>query len=70
MRLWRLVAKAVAALARSIAAPWAIPSSILTGLLYAYPSRRFRCVWFGLILHGADGLFFLVLILGLVLGLS
>jgi len=36
----------------------------------AYPSRRFRCAWFGLILHGADGLFFLVLMLGLVLGLT
>jgi hypothetical protein len=50
--------------------PWRIPASILSGLLDAYPSKRFRCAWFGLILHGADGLFFLVLMLGLVLGLT
>jgi membrane protease YdiL (CAAX protease family) len=50
--------------------PWVIPSSILSGLFDAYPSKRFRCAWFGLILHGADGLFFLVLMLGLVLGLA
>jgi hypothetical protein len=33
-------------------------------------SKRFRCAWFGLITHGVDGLFFLVLMLGLVLGLT
>jgi len=50
--------------------PWVIPGSILGGLLYAYPSRRFRCAWFGLIVHGAQGLFFLFIMLGLVLGLA
>jgi len=49
--------------------PWSIPSSILSGIVYTYPSRRFRCAWFGLIVHGADGLFFLFIMLGLVLGL-
>jgi len=50
--------------------PWQIPSSILMGILYAYPSRRFRCGWFGLKIHGMDGLFFLVIMLGLVFGLA
>jgi len=50
--------------------PWVIPSSILTGILYAYPSRRFRSTWFGVIIHGMDGLFFLVIMLGLVFGLA
>jgi len=50
--------------------PWIIPGAILSGILYAYPSRRFRSAWFGLILHGADGLFFLFIMLGLVLGLT
>ena len=50
--------------------PWNIPAAILSGILYAYPSRRFRSSWFGLILHAADGVFFLFLILGLVLGLA
>ena len=31
--------------------PWVIPSSILTGIVYIYPSRRFRSTWFGLIIH-------------------
>jgi membrane protease YdiL (CAAX protease family) len=48
--------------------PWHIPSGIVSGILYAYPSKRFRSAWFGLIVHGADGLFILFLILGLVLG--
>lgn len=48
--------------------PWHIPSSIITGILYTYPSRRFRSAWFGVILHGVDGVFFLYMMLGLVLG--
>jgi hypothetical protein len=50
--------------------PWVIPSSIITGIIYAYPSRRFRSAWFGLIVHGVDGVFFLFIMLGLVLGLA
>ncbi|MGB4677387.1 MAG: CPBP family intramembrane glutamic endopeptidase [Aggregatilineales bacterium] len=50
--------------------PWHIPSSIITGILYTYPSRRFRSAWFGVILHGVDGVFFLYMMLGLVLGLT
>jgi hypothetical protein len=50
--------------------PWNIPSAIVTGIFYTYPSRRFRSAWFGLIVHGIDGLFFLVIMLGLVLGLA
>jgi len=50
--------------------PCHIPSGIVSGILYAYPSRRFRSAWFGLIVHGADGLFILFLIMVLVLGLA
>lgn len=50
--------------------PWHIPSGIIKGIIYTYPSRRFRSAWFGLIVHGIDGLFFLFLILGLILGLA
>jgi hypothetical protein len=67
---WDWVANAVLFGAYHWHKPWVIPSSILTGILYTYPSKRFRCAWFGVILHGADGLFFLVLMLGLVLGLT
>ena len=50
--------------------PWNIPAAILSGLVLAYPSRRFRCAWFGLIVHGVEGIFFLFIMLGLVLGLT
>jgi hypothetical protein len=50
--------------------PWVIPSAILTGIVYTYPSRRFRSAWFGLIVHGADGLFLMFVILSLVFGLN
>ena len=49
--------------------PWHIPSGIISGILYAYPSRRLLSAWFGFILHAADGFFFLFIMLGLILGL-
>lgn len=67
---WDWLANAVLFGAAHWGKPWHIPSGIVSGIIYAYPSRRFRSAWFGLILHGADGLFFLFLILGLVLGLA
>jgi hypothetical protein len=42
----------------------------LVGIVYSWPSRRFRCAWFGVILHGTDGLFFMFVIFSLVLGLT
>jgi len=67
---WDWLANAVLFGAAHWGKPWHIPSGIMSGIIYAYPSRRFRSAWFGLILHGVDGLFILFLILGLVLGLA
>jgi membrane protease YdiL (CAAX protease family) len=51
--------------------PWSILSSALDGIfLYAFPSRRFRSAWFGIIVHSGQSVFLAVLILGLVLGLK
>ena len=50
--------------------PWSIPSSILTGLIYAFSAKRFRSNWFSIILHSGQSVFMLSLILGLVLGLA
>lgn len=51
--------------------PWSIFSSIIDGIfLYAWPSRRFRSAWFGIIVHSMQSVVFLVLALGLVLGLA
>jgi membrane protease YdiL (CAAX protease family) len=50
--------------------PWGILSSCVTGVLYAYPARRFRSTWMAIILHSAQSAFFIFLVLGIVLGLA
>ena len=47
--------------------PWSIPSSIVAGLLMAYPTRRFRSAWFGIIVHSSQSVFLTVIIFALVL---
>ena len=47
--------------------PWSIPSSIAAGLLMAYPTRRFRSAWLGIIVHSSQSVFLGAVILGLVL---
>lgn len=48
--------------------PWSIPSSLVgRTLLYAYPTRRFRSAWLGIIVHSASGAFVSALPLVLVL---
>jgi len=46
--------------------PWSIPSGIVSGLLFAYPTRRFRSVWMGIIAHSMQSL----VIVGIVLALT
>jgi membrane protease YdiL (CAAX protease family) len=49
--------------------PWGMLS--LGGLFFfAFPTRRFRSSWFGIIAHSGQSIFFLFLMLGLVLGLA
>jgi uncharacterized protein len=51
--------------------PWSIFSSMVNGVfLYALPSRRFRSAWMGIIVHSIQTVIFIVLALGLVLGLA
>lgn len=45
-------------------------SALLTGLLFSYPSKRFRSNWMAVIVHGCEGVFIFFLILGIVLGLA
>jgi membrane protease YdiL (CAAX protease family) len=47
--------------------PWSIPTSIVAGLLMAYPTRRLRSAWMGIIVHSAQSLFLGVAIFALVL---
>ena len=50
--------------------PWGIPSSILTGLIYAFSAKRFRTTWFSIVLHSGQSIFMMFLMLGLVLGMA
>ncbi|HET9199699.1 MAG TPA: CPBP family intramembrane glutamic endopeptidase [Dehalococcoidia bacterium] len=47
--------------------PWNIPNSIVSGLLYAYPTRRWRSAWMGIIIHSAESVVIGAIILALVL---
>jgi membrane protease YdiL (CAAX protease family) len=48
--------------------PWGLPGNILHGLLLAFAGKRYRSNWFPIILHSGQSIYFIVLILGLVLG--
>jgi len=51
--------------------PWTIlGSSILGTFFFALPTKRYRCAWFGILAHSGQSVYFLILILGLVLGLA
>ena len=45
--------------------PWAIPKALLDSLALAYPSRRYRSAWLGIIVHSLQS----VLIVGASLAL-
>ena len=67
---WDRLANAVLFGLYHVHKPWVIPHAILNGIVYSWPTRRFRCAWFGVIVHGADGVFFIFVIFSLVLGLT
>jgi membrane protease YdiL (CAAX protease family) len=50
--------------------PWMILSVIAGSLAITWPARRFRCNWMAIIVHGVEGLFLLVMVLGVTLGLT
>lgn len=50
--------------------PWGILATLPADLVFAFSGKRFRSNWFPIIIHSGQSVFFLVLILGLVLGLA
>jgi hypothetical protein len=48
---------------------WALPR-IVSNLTYGWPARRFRSNWMAIIVHGAEGLPTLALVLVIILGLA
>jgi membrane protease YdiL (CAAX protease family) len=67
---WDWVANGVLFGLYHLSQPWGILSSCITGILYAYPTHRFRSTWLAVILHSAQSVFFIFLVVGIVLGLS
>jgi membrane protease YdiL (CAAX protease family) len=50
--------------------PWGILNSVIVGWIFAFSAKRFHSSWFAIILHSAETVLLLVLILGVVLGLA
>jgi membrane protease YdiL (CAAX protease family) len=48
--------------------PWSIPGSVVAGLLMAYPTKRFRSAWMGIIVHSTQSVVIGGAVLALVLG--
>lgn len=67
---WDWVANAVIFTLYHLHQPWGWPDTFLTALVFAFPAKRFRSNWFSIILHSGQSVFFIVLVLGLVLGLA
>jgi len=65
---WDWVANGLLFGAYHLHQPWGIPTSMLTGLIYAFAAKRFRSTWAAIILHAGQSVFLLLLTLGLVLG--
>jgi membrane protease YdiL (CAAX protease family) len=50
--------------------PWGMLNDIAGGLIFAFSGKRFRSNWFPILLHSGQSIYFMILILGLVLGLA
>ena len=48
--------------------PWVIPTSFVSGITFAYPSRRFQSAWMGIVVHSVQQVFVIGIVLSLVLG--
>lgn len=46
--------------------PWVIPAGFLDMFLIAYPAKRYRSAWIGIVVHSAQSVVFAVLVLTLV----
>lgn len=67
---WDWVANGILFTLYHLHQPWGILATLPGDLVIAYSGKRFRSNWFPIILHSAEKVYFLFLILGLVLGLA
>jgi uncharacterized protein len=50
--------------------PWTLLSIIVSNLAIVWPAKRFQSNWMAVIVHGAEGIFFIFVVLGVILGLA
>jgi uncharacterized protein len=48
--------------------PWSIPAALADIILTAYPTRWWQSVWMSIIVHSAQSVFAMFIILSLMLG--
>jgi CAAX protease family protein len=48
--------------------PWVIPTALVDIFALSYPSRRFKSAWMGIIVHSAQSVVVIIVVLTLVLG--
>lgn len=47
---------------------WGLPGIFLTSLPFSWAARRYRTIWFSVVLHGIEGIVLLVVVLGVITG--
>jgi len=67
---WDWVANAVLFGAYHLHKPWMIPELIVGALAITWPTRRFQSSWMAVMVHGAEGVVPLVVVLAVILGLT
>ncbi|MBI5423784.1 MAG: CPBP family intramembrane metalloprotease [Opitutae bacterium] len=65
---WDWLANAVLFATYHLIRPLTIPTIIVSTMLWTYPTRRFRSVWFAVIPHAIEGVVVMTLIVGYVGG--
>lgn len=65
---WDWVANAVLFGLLHLDSPLRIPKIMISTLAYTWPSRRFRSIWFAIILHGIESLIVIGAVLSVVTG--
>ncbi len=64
---WDFVANGVLFAAYHLHVPWRIPATLLDIFILAYPTKRYRSAWIGIIVHSSQSVVFSILVLTIVL---
>lgn len=48
---------------------WTTPTRLLKNWVYAWPTKRFKSYWMGVIVHGSDAVFLILIFIAVIMGL-